>query len=93
MQDFETDKHHGRKLDAWWIEPKILTEITLSAVSGFVQELYSKEVKKYHLDDLKTYYPQVENAPTTTSITRIAMLVAGFSGQKAITLHSLFSDF
>lgn len=34
------DKHHGRKLDARWICPRILTEITSSGVSGVVQELY-----------------------------------------------------
>ena len=92
VRDFERDKHHGRKLDARWIGPRILTEITSSGVSGFVQELYGEEVKKYHLDDLKTYCPRAENSPTTTSINRTAMSLAGFPGQRAITLHSLFSD-
>ncbi len=92
VRDFERDKHHGRKLDARWLGPRILTEITSSGVSGFVQELYGEEVKKYHLDDLKTYCPRAENSPTTTSITRTAMSLAGFPGQRAITLHSLFSD-
>ena len=66
VRDFERDKHHGRKLDARWVGPRILTEITSSGVSGFVQELYGDEVKKYHLDDLKTYCPRAEDAPTTT---------------------------
>ena len=92
VRDFERDKHHGRKLDARWIGPRMLTEITSSGVSGFVQELYGEEVKKYHLDDLKTYCPRVENSLTTTSITRTAMSLAGFPGQRAITLHFLFSD-
>ena len=61
-------------------------------VSGFVQELYGEEVKKYHLDDLKTYCPRAENSPTTTSIARTAMSLPGFPGQGALTLHSLFSD-
>ena len=39
VRDFERDKHHVRKLDARWIGPRILTEITSSGVSGFVQEL------------------------------------------------------
>ena len=92
VRDFERDKYHGRKLDARWLGPRILTEITSSRVSRFVQELYGKEVKKYHLDDLKTYCPQAENSPTATSITQTAMSLAGFPGQRAVTLHSLFSD-
>ncbi len=92
VRDFERDKHHSRKLDARWIGPRILTEITSSGVSGFVQELYGEEVKKYHLDDLKTYCPQAEKAPTITSINRTAVSLAGIPGQRAITLHSLFSD-
>ena len=86
VRDFERDKHHGRKLNPRWIGPRILKEITLSRVSRFVQELYRKEVKKYHLDDLKTYCPQAENSPTITSITRTAMLLVGFPGQRAVTL-------
>ena len=93
VQDFERDKNHGRKLDARWVRLRILTEITSSGVSGFVQELYGEGVKKYHLDDLKTYCPRADDAPTTTSITRTAMSLAGFPGQRAITLHFLFSDF
>ena len=93
VRDFERDKHHGRKLDTRWVGPRILTEITSSGVSGFVQELYGEEVKKYHLDNLKTYCPQAEDAPTTTSITQTAMSLAGFPGQKAVTLYSLFSEF
>ena len=92
VRDFERDKHYGRKLDARWIGPRILIEITSSGVSGFVQELYVKEVKKYHLDNLKTYCPQAENSPTTTSITQTAIALGGFSGQRALTLHSLFSN-
>lgn len=42
VRDFERDKHHGWKLDTRWIGPRILTEITSS---GFVQDLYSEEVK------------------------------------------------
>lgn len=41
----------------------ILTEIASSGVSGFVQELYGEEVKKYHFDDLKTFCPRAENSP------------------------------
>lgn len=92
VRDCEKDKHHGRKLDARWIGPRILTEITSSGVSGFVQELYGEEVKKYHLDDLKTYCPRAENSPTTTSINLTAMSLAEFPGQRAITLPSLFSN-
>lgn len=92
VRDFERNKHHGRKLDARWLGPRILTEITSSGVSGFVQELYGEKVKKYHLDDLKTYCPRAENSPTTTSITRTAMSLIGFPKQRAVTLHSLFSD-
>ncbi len=92
VRDFERDKHHRRKLEARWVGPRILTEITSSGVSGFVQELYSEGVKKYHLDDLKTYCPRADDAPTTTSIPRTAMSLAGFPGQRAITLHSLFSN-
>ncbi len=91
--DFERDKHHGRKLDARWIGPRIPTEITSSGVSEFVQELYGEEVKKYHLDDLKTYCPRTKNSSTITLIKRTAMALAGFPGQRAISLHSLFSDY
>lgn len=52
VRDFEREKHHGRKLDARWVGPSILTEITSSGVSGYVQELYGEGVKKYHLGDL-----------------------------------------
>lgn len=93
VRDLERDKHHGRKLDACWTGPRILTEIISSGVSGFILELYREEVKKYHLDDLKTYCPRTENSPTTTSIPRTAMALAGFPEQRAITLHSLFSDY
>ena len=93
VRDFERDKHHGRKLDARWIGPRILTEITSSGVSRFVQELYGEEVKKYHLDDLKTYCPRADYSRTTSSITRTAMALAGFPGQRAVTLHSLFSNY
>ncbi len=92
VRDFKRDKHHSRKLDARWLGSRILIEITSSGVSGFVQELYGEEVKKYHLDDLKTYYPRAKNSPTTTSITRTAISLAGFPGQRTITLPSLFSD-
>lgn len=60
VRDFERDRHHGPELDTRWIGPRILTKITSSEVSGFVRELYSEEVKKYHLDDLKIYYPRRE---------------------------------
>ena len=93
VRDFEKDKHHGRKLDARWIGPRIFIEITLSKVSGFVQELYGGEVRKYHLDNLKTYCPQAENSPTVISITRTAMSLVGFLSQRAINLNSLFSNF
>ena len=93
VRDFEGDKHHGRKLDAHWIGPRILTEITSSGLSGFVQELYGEEVKKYHVDDLKTYCPRAENSPTVTSITRTTMALAGFPRQSATTIHSLFFYF
>lgn len=92
VRDFEKDKYCGRKLDSRWVGPRIFTEITLSGVSRFVQELYREEVKKYHLDDLKTYCPRAGNLSITTSITRTAMPLAGFPGKKAVTLHSLFSD-
>ena len=39
---------------------------TSSGVSRFVQELYRKEVKKYYLDELKTYCLQAEDLATTT---------------------------
>ena len=52
VRDFERDKLHGRKLDARWVGPSILTEIPSSGVSGYVQELYGEGVKKYHLGDL-----------------------------------------
>lgn len=46
VRDFESDKHHGRKLDARWIGPRIFTKITSNEVSGFVQEIYYEGVKK-----------------------------------------------
>ena len=67
VRNFERDKHHWRKLDARWVGPRILKEITSSGISGFLQELYGKKVKKYQLDDLKTYCPQADDASTTTS--------------------------
>lgn len=57
VHNFERDKHNGQKLDLQWVGLRILTEITPSRVLGFVQKLYDKEVKKYHLDNLKTYCP------------------------------------
>ncbi len=93
IRDCKRDEHHGRKLVAHWVRTRILTEITSSGVSGFVQELYGEEVKKYHLDDLKTNRPRAEDPLTTTSITRAAMALVGFPGQRAILLYPLFSDY
>ena len=80
-----------------WIGSKILTreDSHSSRVSGvfFLQDLYGEEIRKYHLDDLKTYCPRAaENPPNITSVTRTAISLAGFPGQRAITLHSLFFD-
>lgn len=85
-----------------WIGSKILTReeshsrgfsLEPSFRVFFLQDLYGEEVRKYHLDDLKTYCPRAaENPPNITSITRTAISLAGFPGQRAITLHSLFFD-
>ena len=87
VRDFQKEKHFGRKLESNWIGPRLLTEVTQSGVSGYVQELYGEKVKKYHLDDLKKYCarPTDNNA---TSIERNAMLYAGFPGQRAVDLNS-----
>lgn len=61
IQDFERKKYYGQKLNTYCIDPQILTKITSSGVSGFVQKLYSKKIKKYYLDDLKTYCPWAKN--------------------------------
>lgn len=55
VQDFERDKHHGRKLDARWVRPRLLKGISSSEVAGFGRESYGEEAKRSDSDDLKTY--------------------------------------
>lgn len=62
-------------------------------MSGFVQELYSKKVKKYYLDNLKTYCFQAKYLFKTNSINYTAILLARFLEQRTIIFHTLFFDY
>lgn len=91
VRDFTRDKDFGRKLDMKWLGPRLLVEISESGVAGYVQNLHGDgEVKRYHLDDIKTYHPRAEGQNTHTSIERTAMACAGFPGQRAVDLGLLF---
>lgn len=63
------DKEHGRKLDSRWLGPRLLVEY-MSPVSASVRNVYGDgKTKKYHIDDLKTYIPRV-NQPAYESRAR-----------------------
>lgn len=87
VRDIQKEKQHGRKLDPAWMGPRLLVGISSSGVSGYVQELYGEKIKRYHLDDLKTYCPR-QHPSNATTIERSAMLYAGFPGQRAVDLYS-----
>lgn len=56
-------------------------------VPGYVQELYDDKIKRYHLNDMKTYC--IRSEPTNNTIMeRGAMLFPGFPGQRAVDLLS-----
>ena len=88
VRDMARDKQHRWKLDPEWMGPWLLIDHTLSGVSGYVQELYNDNTKKYHLDDLKVYCKRDDEMNYTSIIKRNAMLYAGFQGQRAVNLHS-----
>ena len=87
VRDIQRDKHHGRKLDARWLGPRLLVGVSTSGVSGYVQELYDDKVKRYHFDDLKVYCAR-EGTNNDTTIARGAMRYAGFNGQRAVDLRT-----
>ena len=91
VRDFERDKAHGRKLDARWKAPRLLVEISTSGVAAYVQDIYGTgNTKKYHLDDLKVYYPRdpQEELERAEQVERKALMYAGFLGQRAMDLNS-----
>lgn len=87
--DHQREKEYGRKLDARWKGPKLLTEVTKTGVSGYVTDIYGDGAgKRYHLDDLKVYYPRddVEFGNEFEVVDREAFRFAGFVGQRALFL-------
>lgn len=88
VRDIAKDKQHGRKLDPSWLGPRLLTSTTASGVSGYVQEMYSDKVKRYHLNDLKVYCSRDPSITDNfSSIDRSAMSLAGFPSQRAVYLQ------
>lgn len=80
-RDIQKEHQHGRKLDLVWLGSRLLVSLTSSGVSGYVQELYGEKVKRYHLDDVKTYCPR-QHPSNTTTIERGLCYMQGSHGKE-----------
>ena len=57
------DNQRGRKLEAKWLGPRLLTRLSASRLSGYVRELHGDgKEKKYHINDLLLYYERQNRA-------------------------------
>jgi hypothetical protein len=60
LRDLARDKHHGRKLDPRWTEPRIVERLSNNGMSAYIRSLHDppSRAKRYHIDDLRIYIPR-----------------------------------
>ncbi len=56
VRNHSVDAQKGRKLEAKWLGPRLLTRVTTHGRSAYVREIHGTgEGKRYHLDDIMLY--------------------------------------
>lgn len=61
--DSTKEGQHGRKLDAKWLDPRILVKFTKDQRSAWVREVHGvQKLRRYSIDDMVLYYPKSQAA-------------------------------
>ena len=64
MQSYTLNKEYRRKLELQWLRPRLIINIPLKVLADVTNVYSNSKVKKYYLNDLKVYIPQVEQPDT-----------------------------
>ena len=57
VRNHAVDNQRGRKLEAKWLGPRLLTRVTTHGLSGYVRELHgSGQAKRYNMNDMLLYH-------------------------------------
>ena len=98
VRNHAVDNQRGRKLEAKWLGPRLLTRVTAHGLSGYVRELHgSGQEKRYSLNDMLLYHERepvisaglilaTPSRGTTPVAISCARILAGRQGGRAIVL-------
>ncbi|KAI9831098.1 MAG: hypothetical protein M1826_003996 [Phylliscum demangeonii] len=82
VRQFDVDAAKERKLEARWKGPRLLVEPTNNESSGYVRDLYGDGViRRYHVNDIKTYVPRPPLQKTGYGTYTIAPIVCFYDRQ------------